>query len=224
MEIPPCVARCMSQSASFFHPTFILCVIFKVWRLHLWRATRPNATGTVWTWSWTTWPACCLSQKRSEVVWTNCLCSGWVWATSRLKVTSTVSDPYLYTWFCVSRCNQKWSMHRKRHVKPAWAYEDFEMWDSMCGTVCVTYAAPSILVAELRVFGVSEEEPDTRNNEKEPCWDRNRRARCRARGVWAEEHEAASGEQPVFILTLITYTPASGGSWQLMRQICCLSL
>lgn len=38
-------------------------------------------------------------------------------------------------------------------------------------------------------------------------------------GVWAEEHEAAGGEQWVFILTLITYTPARGGSRQLMRQI-----
>lgn len=95
-------------------------------------------------------------------------------------------------------------------------YEDFEMWDSMCGTVCrmCKYAAPSILVAELRVFGVSAEEPDTRNNEKEPCWDRNRRARCRARGVWAEEHEVASGEQWAFILTLIIFTPARGGSYE----------
>lgn len=92
------------------------------------------------------------------------------------------------------------------------------MWDS------VSDAAPSILVAELSVFGVSEEEPDTRNDEKEPCWDRNRRARCRARGVWAEEHEAASGEQWVFMLTFITYTPARGGSWQLTRQIRSLSL
>lgn len=106
-------------------------------------------------------------------------------------------------------------------MKRARAYEDFEMWDSMCGTVCqmCKYAASSILVAELRVLGVSEEEPDTRNNEKEPCWDRNRRARCRAWGVWAEEHEAASGEQWVFILTLITYTTVGGGSYNKFSQL-----
>lgn len=35
------------------------------------RPTRPNATVTVWTQSWTGSPACCPSPKRSSRAWTN---------------------------------------------------------------------------------------------------------------------------------------------------------
>lgn len=90
--------------------TLVFFVVFKVQNLHPWRPIHPNAIGTAWTWSWTTWPACCLSPRRSEVAWTNSLCYGSVWDTSRLRVTSMVSDtppPHLngyvemVVWVCV---------------------------------------------------------------------------------------------------------------------------
>lgn len=89
----------LASSISEHYP-LVFCVFSLVQSLLPWRPTHPNATGTVWISSWTVWPACCPSPRRSEVAWTNCRCSGSVWDTSRLRVTSMVSDFYLiYTCF-----------------------------------------------------------------------------------------------------------------------------
>lgn len=55
----------------------------------------------------------------------------------------------------------------------------------------------------LWLFGVSEQEPDTGNNEWEISWEGNRRVSRGTDGVWAEEHETGGLEQCAFILMLI---------------------
>lgn len=66
--------------------------LFKAWSPHPWRPIRPNATETAWTWSWSIWPVCCLSPRRSGVAWTSCRCFASVWATWRPRAASKVGD------------------------------------------------------------------------------------------------------------------------------------
>ena len=55
--------------------------------------TRPNGIETGWTGSWSAWPACCLSPRRSPPLWTNCPSSAWVSATWEPRTSSLVSPP-----------------------------------------------------------------------------------------------------------------------------------
>lgn len=52
--------------------------------------TRPSATETVSTGSWTSSPACCPLPRRSAAAWTNCPCSAWAWDTWRSRASLTV--------------------------------------------------------------------------------------------------------------------------------------
>lgn len=75
------------------------------------------------------------------------------------------------------------------------------------------------------MFGVSERELDTGNNEWEISREGNRRGSCGTDGVWAEEHETGRLEQHVFLLMLID-TPSRRA--QLLHIIsliaCCFSV